>query len=342
MSLPDIFDTVTWTPTCNADTKVTANICLPPVVSCTGPGDIGGDIFVDDINKLYNCIRCAGDPPYFNPVATGDIFSLQFNFRDKVNDPVSVPSFGWYEVGGSPVYGIRIELIDMDNAIISSNISQFAEQWVWGYDLGSGQTYQNVLIDVDKVLALLTPPNQCFSFKITTYYRQASTIFEDVVYYTEPFQVEPCLDTLLIEGAYSQGDCKGGFYQEFVREHYIAGYDNIISSTTADGNYAHFNRWRIPAVITPGEDVLEIERFNLSAVESTTQNLYVMQMTKPIPVYLRQFIVGQILAAGEVIIDNVDRYLSDSFTTENIKGRPDVTWLGTFPLLRECSTNLRC
>lgn len=121
-------------------------------------------------NALYGtdpgfpCQDGCGEAEFQYIVEPGDKIPLQFQLIDMVNPDPMNPEVGWRE--DTDQYLVGLEILDMDgNVLWEGDTNEVSDEFsVWGNEDG---TFQNILINVDDVIALIDDPTvTCWYFRV--------------------------------------------------------------------------------------------------------------------------------------------------------------------------------
>lgn len=137
----------------------------------------------------WGCPECLNDWPYLRPVTDTDKIYYQFKFLDNFNPDPTNPQWGWWDDNG-PAW-LYLEIYLSDGTILTPKISEICSEWMVGYY--NGQSYQNVVIDMNLVKEL--PITDCFAFRVK------SCPIEIPEYTTVQCTTRP----------FSGGDCDGSY-----------------------------------------------------------------------------------------------------------------------------------
>ncbi len=115
----------------------------------------------------YPCQRgCGTEFSFFYLVEAGDTIPLQFHAADNYNANPQVPTAGWRVT--DPAYWLSLEILDgSGNLIWEGSTADLSTSFHVGFGEFGG--YQNVVVDVDKLLAVLAGipyTGNCFSFRL--------------------------------------------------------------------------------------------------------------------------------------------------------------------------------
>jgi hypothetical protein len=146
----------------------------------------------------YNCNLGANDKMYSNLVADGDTINLHFQFPDYVSADNENPTAGWKHDAVS--WYISIEILNVDGTVIESDMNNFVGLYSAAWS-ERGFSFQNIQVNY-------TWPD-CFYFRIKVKGEDGSTL---TTYYTEPFKLVDCQNTILLSGDYTRFDNFNFFY----------------------------------------------------------------------------------------------------------------------------------
>lgn len=142
---PDIFDDP-------VDLLSTSEFVQFPTKFACLPDDDGNGDGVSSSNPEYPCQRGCGDERAFVMIVEpGDKLPLQFHVPDLANaDPLN-PSLGWREDGDS--WWVGLEVCSLGGEVVWEGPTyEIADSYHTG--IGAAGTYQNVVVNVDKVLEI--------------------------------------------------------------------------------------------------------------------------------------------------------------------------------------------
>lgn len=207
--------------------SVTERVDLPRKHECLADEEGDG---ISSTQTNYACQNGCGDESPFMWIAEpGDRIPLQFQVEDLINEDPQRPQFGWYEGEGD--YFVRLQVLNAAGELVwQGPAADIASDYHVGF--GSFGPYQNITVDVDKLLEQL-PGILCWSFRV-----------EVISAFTAPNSANA---DALPEGTPSEGFSYINFGLKQVLQ-YIAGQWVRIGPDTDDelwyvANTATYYRW---------------------------------------------------------------------------------------------------
>jgi hypothetical protein len=278
---------------------------------------------------LWSYTKCNSDLDYCQPFLKGDIIYKQFfNPRDFY-------TFKFFHLINS----------NTDEDIPLEGIVTFEI----GYDENETE-FTNVIIDTTNIDA------ECFYFYARTFkvnskdvdkfkeYEEcvdelvlggvnptlaseicATNIYSDFmeVFYSEPYCLVKCVDTILLEGYYPQHDCNGNFYGTF-------------ASGSATNSYKL--QLRIKAEVNPTQHTIEVVKFNKKRKSTNILKTFILR-SKLLPYYVVERL-SIIFAAKEFTVDGA--YYEEGVEIQKNLDEGKM-WAIETVLTQECGeTNFTC
>lgn len=293
--------------------------------------DCNTNIDVNELCGLWNFNKCPTDKSYCQPFNEGDIIYKQF---------FTPP--GYY-------FKSFLHIIDSATGIKIPNAGTFTTTET-GTDL-KGNIYGNLIIDTSlmgsvtcfyisftgftcqmKDPADLSDFNTCVADLVSDGYstKEAQEICLDnmcpdskEVYYSEPYCLNKCRPSILIEGFYPGYDCNGNFYGKF-------------ASGSLTNSYK--SQFRAYGIVEPANFNIE-ETLVGNKRKSTKKLTAFLLMMKPVPFYVAEQLAN-IFASQKVYVDSVEYLRAASIAKDNEEGS---MWIIKSTLLQECNEiNFTC
>lgn len=141
--------------------SVTERRDLPRKFECLPDNEGDG---LSSTNTNYSCQNgCGNERPFMWIVDEGDTIRLQFQAEDLLNDDPTRPEFGWYEGPGD--HFVRLAVLDTAGVVVwEGDINSVSTDFHVGFS--SFGAYQNVAVDVDRLLEVLPEGTTCWSFRV--------------------------------------------------------------------------------------------------------------------------------------------------------------------------------
>lgn len=311
---------------------------LPPRVACPRYPILN---FTSSLGQQWNCQKCAHHA-YFGLFERGDKIPLQLNLRDDRNgilfppSTVSNPQVGWRQTDlVNNFWYIRAELYDGSTTsptLIYSLVDDFCSDWWTGYSdlVGSIQT---LIIDTS-----LFPLNlDSFRVKIVTIDAAGADV---ITLWSEPFCVQNCTGSVLIQGAYSGVDCYNRDYRNPTGGNGITAIKTPFVVPALDSLTPFYSSWRFAGSLVANgytsEQTLNDNNVVIRTVQTSTYRLIIAEL---IPPYAAQ-ILAAMLQSGAFTVDGVS-YNTASDVLKNIDF--SLAFLPNIDLTKICEiNNLKC
>lgn len=297
-----------------------------------------------DTGQSYNCNLCGNDLPYFNPFVVGDVLNFQFQQIDNVNgqDPNTQFS-GWgsfvegyikdcctdtfFELPGSGGQPYPLSLLSLTGNL-NSFVGVFGQKDYKG--VISYKNIQGIQLDTSQFwpdFKIQFPNSDCFYLEFQFDFGTPN-VYSLV---TEPYSLQKCENTIMIEGIFTNLDCFG----------YYGGSDIYFDQPAQGTNsFQYQNQLRIPGVIENESFNIEKEFVGtyLKTTSSTlTENLVLKTARLPYRV-ARQ--LANILSAGRVFFNGVEYIVDGDINRDNEVGNQ---WFPTVSLKRvNCAKTFNC
>lgn len=328
--------------------SLTRTVCteINPI-SCSGgctTAVINNGLILCNTDSSWNCNLCPNDLEYYNPVKEDDVLSFQFQQNDIVNTIGKLPSFisGWgaacdvflrecctgevMEVGGSP------------QSLTAYTSNYFVGQYYNPVQNQSASTWFKPIqaIEIPISTPILNdfhaqfPNSNCFYFQFDFFLDgNAVTLF------SEPYRLENCKDTLIIESKYRKFDCNGYYYGD------ITNRTALLGGTPYIGNpFFYSNQIRVPAYLELKSFTEKKDFFgnlNFTKMSQLIENYKFTTNRIPIKVAT---LLANIMAGEEVYIGNGTFYSDGEITKNNDTGNQ---WFMEADLKRtNCTTTFTC
>jgi hypothetical protein len=194
---------------------------------------------------------CPNDLPYWNLVKRDDILNFQFQQLDNLNgqQPTPLSSNGWFTgLCDFRIYDCCTDVM-YTGSVISSAVDYFSG--IYNIPDYKGQPFykniQSIQISVDEVLNLADtqfPGIDCFYLEFRFETSDGSTPSSMVSIFTEPYKLDTCKDTLVIESTFPMSDCNGYYYGNDIIVH-----DSLNGSYPNGVSFPYSNEYRVPSYL---------------------------------------------------------------------------------------------
>lgn len=193
----------------------------------------------------WNSTLCGNDKFYAQPVLKADKIHLQFQFINDWDSPTVQQSDGIWKDATRQTAGDKwitsVEVLDSDGSVLQDQIEDFADDW------SSSRTedkrdFQNVILNVQNIDVI----SGCFSLRITHQSNEIDPMtseYKKEVFYSEPFEIIDCQNSMLLEGTYTSKDFQNNIYSEAPGGNW-AGSNNI-KHRAVHRFLGHFNKEEI-------------------------------------------------------------------------------------------------
>lgn len=143
--------------------SITERRDLPQKRECL-PTESNG-IFSNDPN--WPCQDgCGNEQPFMYRVEPGDKLPLQFQAADLLSADPEHPTLGWRTASGD--YFIELQAVAMDGTVLwEGDTNEVSDSFLVGYL--DGQSFQNVVVDIDRLLALMPEGTSCWFFRVKVF-----------------------------------------------------------------------------------------------------------------------------------------------------------------------------
>lgn len=288
--------------------------CVPMDLSCGWMGNT---------EDAYNCNLCGADTYFCRPYEQGDKIQLQTQMADTLNALPLEPVYGWADgIVVTPAF--RVQLFDMNDVLISSDVQDFCSRYFVGVAFGQNKTVQGLEIDTALVLALGL---ECFYLRVNSFTDLGAGIVENNVIYSEPFCVTTCDDYVLsVKGEWDGFDCCGNWHGEIQP----AVGDAFVFNNTYK-YYAH--------LAETGSNVTKVY-FVDKVTETDVISLYEIQLDRPIAPFMKSIFVNSHYAAKRLYVNGVEYKANGSVS--NRLGRESKMWLFDAEIYKECKKDFYC
>lgn len=299
-------------------------------------------------DQTWNCNLCANDLEYYNPVKIDDTLSFQFQQLDDMNHIRWLPTFtyGWdTPIRACNVFmkdcctGDILEVGGVPKSVVDYCTNYYVGEFCNPIQSNAAQTWYVPIqaIEIPITSAMMNdfhaqfPNSNCFYFQFEFYFGGTTTTF-----YTEPYRIENCKDTLIIESKYRKLDCNKYYYGD------ITNHTGLpIAGTNWIGTpFQYSNAIRIPAYIELKSFTEKKDFFgNLNFTKSSQLIQNYKFTTNRIPIKLA-ILLANILAGEVVYIGNGEFYSEGEITKNNDSGNQ---WFMEADLKRtNCTTTFTC
>lgn len=308
-------------------------LACPPVVACPSYPSLN---FVSEPSARWNCNLCGADMPYTSLFASGDIIPLQFNLpdvRNINNTGTRTPQIGWRQTDLiNTLYYVRAEVYSYDDCDtpVFELVDDFCSDWWVGYSDKVGAV-QTLFVDTSLIVAAGV---DAFYIKITTI---DDTLADAITLYSEPFIIDTCKSTLLLQSDYATIDCENRDYRN-PTDSVLQGLKVPFVAPVADSLTPFYASWRFEATI---------KQVGFSS-EATVNDNDIVTRQKLTDTYELAFfplapyaaeIANAILRGRSVTVDSVE-YTNFGDIAQNLEGR---SFLPTVSCERVCKIdNLGC
>lgn len=316
--------------------------------ACTGTGCtnlmINNGLILCTEDSSWNCNLCANDLPYYNPIKQGDTIDFQFQQLDDINAIGKFPDFtdGW-KTGACNVFlkeccsGDILEVGGSPKSIVDYCTKYFVGQFYNPIQSTAPSSWYNPIqgIEIPISSALIAdfhaqfPGSDCFYFQFEFYFNGTTTYL-----YTEPYRLEKCKDTLVIESKYRKFDCTNYYYGDIKVNTAVGGTPYVGIP------FIYSNHIRIPAYVELKSFTEKKDFFgNLNFTKSSQLIENYKFTTNRIPIKLATLLAN--IMAGEVVyIGNGEFYSDGEITKNNEVGNQ---WFMEADLKRiNCNTTFTC
>lgn len=288
--------------------------------------DCSGNLENTNLCSLWNYTRCTMDAKYCNPFIYGDVIKYQFTYDIKKTPFILIRVINT-ETGAEITTGVSIEEGTNENENNFSNIIIDTSDWTnkcfyiqvvsFNCRLNDEQIHA-IDVCVADLMELGQTEAEALEACLASYCDNMKT------YYSEPYCLALCEDTILIEGVYPNTDCDGLYYAPF-------------TSTPTTNSYT--TSIRVYGEIFSSQFDIEEVLVNAKKRKSTTKIETFTLMTKMIPYYVARKIAN-IFASQKIFVDGVEYSRSINLSKNNEEG---TMWIIKTTLVQRCAdVNFTC